>query len=480
MRPVPERLRILPVLLLVACGESPVTDAGSPAPDAGPPPAPRDAGPPPGYDAGPITRIPEAEAAANRAACAYGPGAFPAETIGAEHPIGDEIPIQRFILLMQENRSFDHYFGTMPGVDGIPADASNPNAAGEPVAPFHTTDYCIEDVSHSWRNSHRQFNGGAMDGFVTTNDPMGERAMGYLDGSDLPFYWDLAQTFAFSDHHHCSVLGPTLVNRLFYLGGSSVGRTTNGAIDDSRVSGEYNVFMQLDRVGVEWRVYYESVPVIWGTYPGYGLHPRRRDRARPIAELWDDLASGSLPPVVFVDPRFEAVGDRTMASDEHPPANPQFGQAWVRRLVTAVMDSPVWRETAIIYTYDEHGGFYDHVPPPEACSPGDHPPDDAGDFADDEFERYGFRVPLTVISPWSRPGYVSDRVTDLTSVLRLVQARFGLPAITGRDANAWPLLDMFDFESPAFMDPPTLADAPIDEAAQMRCSEAFSDSGIEI
>ncbi len=120
------------------------------------------------------------------------------------------------------------------------------------------------------------------------------------------------------------------------------------------------------------------------------------------------------------------------------------------------------------------------MPPPEACSPGDHPPDDAGEFADDEYERYGFRVPLFVISPWSRAGYVSDRVTDLTSVLRLVQARFGLPAITGRDANAWPLLDMFDFESPPFMEPPTLADAPIDEAGVARCTAAFPDPGLDL
>ncbi|MEZ4340123.1 MAG: alkaline phosphatase family protein [Sandaracinaceae bacterium] len=467
-------------IFLAACSEDPVPDAGTPPTDAGTPPPPTDAGGPPGYDAGPIARIPESEAAANRTACAYGPGAFPAETIGEEYPIGDDIPIERFILLMQENRSFDHYFGTMPGVEGIPAEASNPDAMGNPVVPFHTDAYCVEDVSHSWNGSHRQYNGGAMDGFVVTNDPMGERAMGYLDGSDLPFYWNLAQTFAFSDHHHCSVLGPTMVNREFYMGGSSVGRTTNGAIDDSRVSGEYNVFMELDRVGIEWRVYYESVPAIWGAYPGYALHPRRRDRARPIEELWDDLAAGDLPPVVYVDPRFEAAGDRTVATDEHPPANPQFGQAWVRQLVTAVMASPIWRETAVVFTYDEHGGFYDHVPPPDACGPGDYPPDGAGDFAADEFERYGFRVPLTVISPWSRAGYVSDRVTDGTSILRLVQARFGLPAITGRDANAWPLLDMFDFDDPPFMDPPTLVEAPIDEAPRMRCTEAFPGGGIEI
>ena len=455
-------------ILSFACGGEPTPDAGPP--DAGS--APEDAGGPPGYDAGPITRVPETEAAAGRESCAFARGAFPHQTIGEEFPIGEDLPIRHFIVLMQENRSFDHYFGTMPGIEGIPAGISVPDATGAPVEPFHTDAYCIEDVNHGWNGSHQQYNGGLNDGFVTTNDPGGERAMGYLDGTDLPFYWDLAQTFAFSDHHHCSVLGPTTVNRLYFLGATSAGRTTNGPIDTDLLTDEYNIFMQLDRAGIEWRVFYESVPVIWGAYPGYGLHPRHRGNVRPIEEFWDALDTGDLPPVIYVDPRFDYI-NRVDATDEHPPANPQRGQAWTRELVTRVMASPIWRETVIVFTHDEHGGFYDHVPPPDACPPGDYPPDEPGEFADDTFSRYGFRVPLIVISPWSRAGYVSDRVTDGTSVLRLIQTRFMLPALSGRDANAWPLLDMFDFADPPFMDPPTLAEAPVDEAAVARCRAAF-------
>src|SRR5690606_10081023 len=167
-------------LVLAACDDpSGAPDAGA---DAGP--SPRrdggvDSGPPPYPDAGPITRVPESEAAAGRAACAFGRGAMPWETIGEEYPIGDEIPIDHVFVLMQENRSFDHYFGMMPGVEGIQGGASNPAADGTPVAAFHTDDYCIEDVAHGWRASHVQYNGGAVDGFVTTNDPGGGRAMGY-------------------------------------------------------------------------------------------------------------------------------------------------------------------------------------------------------------------------------------------------------------------------------------------------------------
>ena len=459
---------------LAACGGDPEgTDAGPP-----PPPPPSDAGGPPGYDGGDVTRVPEAEAEAMRESCAFERGAFPWQTIGEEFPIGDELPFDHLFLLMQENRSFDHYFGTMPGVDGIPVDAQNPDADGAPVTPFHTTDFCIRDVNHGWNGSHAQFADGANTGFVTTNDPLGARALGYLDRTDLPFYWDLAETFAFSDHHHCSVLGPTFVNRLYHLGASSVGRIDNGPADTDRfpAEGEPHVFAQLDRVGVEWRVYYEAVPVIWGLYPSYGLHPRRRDRARPIAELYDDLAAGDVPPVVFVDPGFEVM-NRIESTDEHPPANPQHGQAWVRGVVTAVMGSPVWTSSVMVITYDEHGGFYDHVPPPDACPPGDYPPDTEGGDVDARFDRLGFRVPLWVVSPWSRPGYVSDRVTDLTSVTRLVQTRFGMPALSGRDANAWPMLDMFDFDDPAFMTPPTLAEAPIEDRGVTQCAAAFPDGG---
>jgi len=145
----------------------------------------------------------------------------------------------------------------------------------------------------------------------------------------------------------------------------------------------------------------------------------------------------------------------------------------VRDLVTRVMESDLWARTAIIITYDEHGGFYDHVPPPEACAPGDHPPDLGAGSEAGAFDRLGFRVPLIVVSPYSRPGHVSDRVTDLSSVLRLVQARYLLPALTGRDANAWPLLDMFDFSSPALLDPPELAEAPVNEERVTACRAAF-------
>lgn len=455
-------------LSLVACGDDgsardedsgpPAVDMGMPAVDMGPVPLPTIP-----------SRVPETEAAASRESCAFGKGAMPWETVGEEHPIGDAIPIDHVIVVIQENRSFDHYFGAMEGVDGFDESYTNPDAEGTPVAPFHTTEYCIEDVAHGWNAVHTQVGDGSMDGFIATNEPNGERAMGYLDGSDLPFYWDLYSTFAMSDHHFCSVLGPTWVNRYYAMSGTSFGLTGNGAIPEERIPADepHVIMQQLDERRLGWRVYQSDVPFVLG---GYGHYAGRRLRnIKPLDDFFEDLAAGELPPVTFVDPSFFQGVEQT---DEHPPANPQFGEQFVHSLTTALFESPLWERTAMVITYDEHGGFFDHVEPPEACPPGDYAPD-----RDGAFDQYGIRVPLVVVSPYAKAGYVSDRVTDLTSVLRFIQTRWLLPAFTGRDANAWPLLDLFDFESPPFMDPPTLTTPTIDPDRRAACQEAFPDSG---
>lgn len=455
-------------LLSLGCEPSgPVEDAGADAPRAM-----RDSGPDTRvpYDAGTITRVPETEAAAGRSGCAFARGAMPWETIGEEFPLGQDIPIRHFILVMQENRSFDHYFGTMEGVDGITPGMSNPDASGAPVEPFHTTDYCVEDPEHGWTASHGQWADGTNSGFVTHNGANGERAMGYLTEEDLPFYFDLYSRFAMSDHHHCSLLGPTWPNREYYLAASSFGATRNDAIPRERYTdGDRLIFQSLERAGVDWRIYQSSVPFVWGAFATYALAEPARGRTRRLEAFYTDIENGTLPEVAWVDPTWSTGGSQ--ANDEHPPANPQIGQAWIRDLVTRVMASPDWAETAIIITYDEHGGFWDHVPPPEACPPGDYPAEGGGGA---EFDRLGFRVPLVIVSPYSRAGYVSDRVTDHASILRLLEARYLLPALSGRDANAWPLLDMFDFEAAPFMTPPTdLAAAPMDATRNEACVAEF-------
>jgi phospholipase C len=371
-----------------------------------------------------------------------------------------------------ENRSFDHYFGTMPGVDGIPAGASNPDASGEPVEPFHATEYCINDVAHSWESVHEQYNGGLNDGFVTTNDPNGDRALGYLDETDIPFYRSLYGAFAMSDRHFSSVLTSTWTNRFYYMAATSFGRTSNSAIPEANLEtfGDepYTMMQALDEAEVDWRIYYADAPWSFIGFPAYAFTHKSKYKREEV--FFQDLAAGTLAPVSWVDPPFFSGAQQ---ADDHPPANPQLGQAFVAQVVEAVMASPHWARTALIITYDEHGGFYDHVPPPEACPPDDFTAiDSEGAPREAGFDRYGIRVPMAIISPYAKRGYVSHEVTDHTSILRLLEARFGLGALSARDANAWPLLDMFDFESPPRLDPPVLAE-PVVDADQVAACQAF-------
>lgn len=394
--------------------------------------------------------------AERRRSCDFAAGALPAQTLDGDVPRGGQIPLDHIVIVMQENRSFDHYFGRLPAaghkkVDGLPRKASNPDALGDPVKAFHSEQYCIEDVAHSWNKSHMQFDGGPNDGFVTTNDPGGERAMGYLDESDLPFYYGLAKTFAIGDRFFCSLLGPTFPNRFYFLSATSDGRINNRLDAYTRES----IFDRLNDAGVSFKIYASQV--------AFALLMGQTQNT--LADFFADAAAGTLPQVAWVDPAFFG----TEENDEHPPVNPQLGQQFIESLYNAMIASPNWPSSALIVTYDEHGGFYDHVPPPKACVPDDVPPETGPGDVQATFDRYGFRVPLIVASPWARPGYVSHEIYDLTSVLRLIEARFNLPALTARDANATPITDLFDFSTPQLLTPPALPAAAIDPAQQAIC-----------
>ncbi len=400
---------------------------------------------------------PSKTVAEERQACAYGAGALPGNTLEADIPQGDQIPIDHIVLLMQENRSFDSYFGQLPaaghaGVDGLPVNASNPDASNQPVYAFHSTQYCIDDVSHSWNNSHTQFDGGLNDEFVVTNDPNGERAMGYLDEGDLPFYYGLSKTFAIGDRFFSSVLGPTWPNRFYFLSATSDGRINNNIVAYTRES----IFDRLNDAGVSYKIY--ASQIAFALIMGQQQHT--------LAEFFADAAAGTLPQVSYIDPAFFGAGE----NDEHPPANPQLGQQFVESIYNAMVASPDWPSSALIVTYDEHGGFYDHVPPPPACIPDNVPPQLGPGSFQAQFDRYGFRVPVMVVSPWAKPGYVSHEVYDHTSILRLIEARFNLPALTARDANATPLTDMFDFSQPHLLTPPAQPAAVIDPGQAAICS----------
>ncbi len=393
---------------------------------------------PPAYD----------EHTLDRLQCKFDKGAVTTDTVGANVPHGDALPFEHIVVLMLENRSFDHYFLKLPesGVTDVnvaSAQFSNPDPdTGQPVTVFHESRYCILDTNHEWDGSHEQYNGGAMDGFVTTNNPGGARAMGYYDGGDLPFYFWMAKTFSISDRHFCSLLGPTWPNRFYFYGSTSWGNTKTSVIDPV-ASGVYNtaprITDQMAQAGRTWKIYHDGITsfaVLFG--------PSSENLGDGIQKFYDDAKNDTLPNLVILDPNFTGANQ----NDDHPPANVQLGQKFVSTVYWSLANSPAWSKTVFIVLYDEHGGYWDHVPPPDACEPDGYlPPTGA-------FSRLGIRTPLLVASPFVKKGYVSHFVTDITSVTRFIQNRFDLPALTARDANAWPMLDMFDFQNPPFPSAP--------------------------
>ncbi len=381
----------------------------------------------------------------------------------------DRIPIDHIVVLMQENHSFDNYLGQLKNydptldVEAEPADASNPdpaNPGGPPIVAFHNTKLCeSSDLDHSWDGTHAAWDGGKMDGFTARNvtpvDPSGSRAMGYYDETDLPFYYGLFDTFAMGDRYFSSLLGPTQPNRFYLYSGGSFGHISNGAPATGNDFAAKTIYELLDEAGVSWKIY--SSQIAYSAFFAY-VRSNSRGRISPIANYYEDAAAGNLPMVAFVDPAFAEIGANA-ENDEHPPSNVQQGQHFVAGVIDSLMDGPDWSSSALFLEWDEHGGFYDHVPPPEAVPPDDIKPIN-GDGA---FDRYGIRVPFVVVSPFSKQHFVSHVVYDHTSILKFIETRFGLPSLTARDAAADPMLDLFDFANPPFAEPPTLPDAVIDQ-----------------
>ncbi|MGE5183290.1 MAG: phospholipase C [Acidobacteriota bacterium] len=413
-----------------------------------------------------------------RASCAFGAGDSASATLAEFPRLGSKIPIDHVVLVMQENRTFDHYFSTLtvPGqtVDGAAPDATNPDPTtpGATISRFHQTAYCFDNPAESWDEVHREVDGGAMDGFTAQNasasDPTGARALGYYDETDLPYYYALARAFASSDRHFASVQANSWTNRAFYMAGTSYGIISNVFPPQKDPTGAIlpNLFTRLNDAKITWKMYaqdFPSIGILDETYAKNIAH------VETFQQFFDDAAAGMLPQVVFVEGSDMKGG---LSPDEDPPADMQVGQAMVASIVQAVTSAPTWPRTAMFITFDEQGGFYDHVPPQPACPPDDIPPAlESGDVPA-AYDQTGLRVPLLVVSPYARRGYVSHVVTDHTSILRFVEARFGLPALSHRDANAVPPFDLFDFDHPD-TSVPVLPDAAIDAAQMSACAQKY-------
>ncbi len=382
--------------------------------------------------------------------------------------------LEHFVVLMQENRSYDSYFGQLhalgqPEASEEPA-TGNPNPTdpdGPPITPFHNPRMCeTEDLAHAWTAVHTQIHDGKMDGFTLTNvhatDPIGARAMAYYTDRDLPYYYTLAKTFGIGDRYFASVPGGTYPNRYYIVAATSFGRV------DNRIPAtgwkQRTIFQALDEANVTWKIYAaQTSEALLFRY----VRTHAFGHLTTLRRYYADAAAGTLPQVAFVEPRY--VGGVRTRSDEHPPTNPQLGQQFSSQVLNALMRSPNWSSSAAFLTWDEHGGYYDHVVPPPAPKPDDIAPILDRNDTKADFDQYGLRVPMIVVSPFSRPHFVSHDVHDHTSILSTIEKRFGIPPLTRRDAQALPLTEFFDFSTRSFATPPELPAALVDAAGMAQC-----------
>jgi phospholipase C len=432
--------------------------------------------------------------------------------------------INHVIFMLQENRGFTHYFGALreywaangfpdhPDFKGLPqfntpAEPAPSNLGCDPnlstatdckigpaspaITSFHMISQCIENPSPSWNESHVDWNASdpaaatpTMDGWVKTaggdarsgtplfSDISGTRAMGYYDGTDLPYYYFMASSFATSDMWFSPAISRTQPNRLYMMAATSAGRVYPLPSTMTQLPNK-TIFESLQNKNVSWRVYVtddQNIPLGNGTELGmFTFANSHLDHFAPASQFLTDLNTGNLPSVVEIDPGF------SKATDEHPGTDPsvpagrvQTGAAYVSSLINALMKSPYWKDSVFVLTWDEGGGFYDYVPPqlmpnPDGINPsmsidllpGDvcTNPGQGGPIC--ELKYTGYRVPMMVISPYSKKNYLSHAPTDYTAILKLIEKRFNVSALTARDAAQLDMdMEFFDFSAPWLTPPP--------------------------
>ncbi len=398
-------------------------------------------------------------------------------------PAGSDLgAVEHVVFLMQENRSFDHYFGSYKGVRGFDDHANGhlgafaqpfpANQSRHPVGtqlPFHLDTAtglgeCTYDLTHSWRPQHLCRNGGTMDAFVSTHtmaeyegSEYGVQTMGYHTRSDIPYHYALADAFTLCDAYHCSIMGPTHPNRLMALSGTIDPDGRHGGpvlitneLPEAKFSVNWTTVPELlEDKGVSWKTYTPPGPLYRIDNPNLLLisdailpyFSQYSDPASPLHQkaflptfddFTHDVQSGTLPSVSWLIP--------PLGYDEHPPAPPSLGAWYIDQVLSTLIANPeVWAKTVLFVMYDENDGFFDHVPPPvaPAGTPGEYltvDPLPATAQGVDGPLGLGFRVPMLVVSPFSRGGYISSQTFDHTSQIRFLEERFGIRAT---ELSAW-------------------------------------------
>jgi phospholipase C len=388
-------------------------------------------------------------------------------------------PIEHIVVILQENRSFDHYFGTYPGANGIPKDVCMPLHPKYPedgcVKPFLSTSDISHNMPHTFHSSEVAYNEGKMNGFIVAEKNF--NTMSYYDNKTIPYYWELAENYVLADNFYSSALSYSLPNHWYAIAGQAPTISIYDALkanatilpgfngtSDVRIYNPSGILQELDNVtgkaeedidleyleeanltktvadllensSVSWKYYdrpldssykkaiqSDSAYDYWNPFAAKGSSYTDDYRSHFVnrSEIFSDLKTGKFPQVSWVIP--------SIPISEHPPASIKKGMIWVTSVVNAIMNSKYWNNTAIIITWDDYGGFYDHVAPPK----------------EDKFG-LSFRVPALIISPYSKPGYIDHTLYSFESMLKFIEWRFGLSSLTYRDANANNLLNAFDF-----------------------------------
>jgi phospholipase C len=356
-------------------------------------------------------------------------------------------PIKHLIVLMQENHSFDNYFGTYPGADGIPPGTCMPVDPTETddatcIKPFHLGNRAIKDLDHSQITFRRQYRDRQMDGFLHAFSEAGKDGMltmGYYDDRDLPFYWSVADEYVLFDRFFSSASGGSVKNHMYWVAGAA------GNKDDSIPPEGWGdiptIFDRLQERGISWKFYVQNydptitfrnrsngdrgAQVVWVPLLAYARYlddPELFQHIVPLEEYFTDLDQGTLPAVAYVVPS---------GASEHPPGSILAGQRFVKSLLNGLMKSSAWPNSAFLWTYDDWGGWYDHVPPPQVDEHG-----------------YGFRVPALLVSPYARKGFIDSTELDYTSILKFIEDNYALAPLAERDARAISIVNAFDFSQP--------------------------------
>ena len=359
-------------------------------------------------------------------------------TASAQLPDPTNCPIQHIVVVMMENRSFDHFLGWMTNANGLQSGLTYTNNLGQafstyPLAPDYQG--CSHfDPNHSYEGGRVEFNNGACDGWMraSNNDVF---AIGYYTPPDLPFLSAAATNWTVCSNYFSAIMAETYPNRI-YQHAAQTDRIEN-TLDISSLP---TIWDRLSDAGLSGRYYFSDIPMLalWGI--------KYVPIARLISSFYEDCAAGTLPEVSFVEPRFfnETLGT---SGDDHPHADIRNGEVFLNQVYQAIVSSPNWSNTVMVINFDEWGGFFEHVPPPTAPIPS------ADAAAGNQDGRLGFRVPCIVISPWARRGYIAGAQYDHTSVLKMIEWRWSLPPLTVRDQTAQNLAEALDFSQTNYFAP---------------------------